>query len=212
MERTLELMTGQQGLFVTFEGGEHTGKSTQIAALSERLRAIDRSAVTSREPGGTRLGERLREALFEGDSPAPEAELLIFAAARAQLVHELIRPALDRGAVVLCDRFADSTVAYQQYGRGLDPALVASVNAATTGGLVPDLTVLLDMPPDAARARGDEETDYIEREEAAFHDRVRDGYLALARAEPDRWATFDAALPVETLTEQIWERLAALLS
>jgi dTMP kinase len=207
-----QLSLGQQGRFVTFEGGERTGKSTQIAALAERLRAAGRDVVTSREPGGTRLGERLREALFEGDSPAPQAELLIFAAARAQLVHELIRPALDRGAIVLCDRFADSTVAYQQYGRGLDPALVASVNAAATGGLVPTLTVLLDMPPDEARRRGDEQTDYIEREESAFHDRVREGYLALARDEPDRWVTFDAGLPVETLTEQIWKRLAPLLA
>lgn len=202
---------GPRGLFVTFEGGERTGKSTQIEALAERVRATGRAVVTSREPGGTRLGERLREALFEGDSPAPEAELLIFAAARAQLVHELIRPALADGAVVLCDRFADSTVAYQQFGRGLDATLVSSVNATATGGLTPDLTVLLDMPPEEARARGDGQTDYIEREQSSFHERVREGYLTLARDEPDRWATFDASRPPGALTEQIWERLASLL-
>ena len=204
-------MAGERGLFVTFEGGERTGKSTQIIAIAERVRAAGRVAVTTREPGGTRLGERLREALFEGDSPTPEAELLIFAAARAQLVHELIRPALDDGAVVLCDRFADSTVAYQQYGRGLDPALVASVNAAATGGLTPDLTVLLDMPPEEARARRDEQTDYIEREQSAFHERVRESYLALAGEQPERWATFDARQPPDTLTDLIWERITRLL-
>jgi dTMP kinase len=205
-------MTAGGGLFVTFEGGERTGKSTQIEALAARLRSTDRTVVTGREPGGTELGERLRETLFAGDSPAPQAELLIFAAARAQLVQELIRPALDRGEVVLCDRFADSTVAYQQFGRGLNAALVASVNAAATSGLVPDLTVLLDMPPDEARQRGDEETDYMEREDAAFHERVREGFLALAGAEPDRWATLDARLPIEELTDLIFEHLAALLS
>jgi dTMP kinase len=204
-------MTAGGGLFATFEGGERTGKSTQIEALAARLRSADHTVVTSREPGGTELGERLRETLFAGESPAPQAELLIFAAARAQLVQELIRPALDRGEVVLCDRFADSTVAYQQFGRGLNAALVASVNAAATGGLIPDLTVLLDMPPNEARQRGDEETDYIEREEAVFHERVREGYLALASAEPDRWATLDARLPIEELTDLIWKRIAPLL-
>ncbi|MEE8422158.1 MAG: dTMP kinase [Dehalococcoidia bacterium] len=199
------------GLFVTFEGGERAGKSTQVAALAERIGASGRRVVNCREPGGTALGERLREALFAGESPAPETELLVFASARAQLVHELIRPALDSGAVVLCDRFADSTVAYQQYGRGLDRSLVSTVNDAATGGLMPALTVLLDLPPAEARVRGGAKTDYMEREEAAFHERVRAGYLELAAADPQRWLTLDATCAAERLTDDIWERISPLL-
>ncbi|MDP6605933.1 MAG: dTMP kinase [Dehalococcoidia bacterium] len=199
------------GLFVTFEGGERAGKSTQIAALAERIGASGHRVVSCREPGGTALGERLRDALFAGESPGPEAELLIFASARAQLVHEVIRPALDGDAVVLCDRFSDSTVAYQQYGRGLDSSLIAAVNEAATGGLTPALTVLLDLSPAEAQARGGPKTDYMEREALAFHERVRDGYLTQAAAEPQRWLVLDATGSIEHLTDAIWERIASLL-
>jgi dTMP kinase len=198
------------GLFITFEGGERAGKSTQLTAVAERVLDAGRTVATSREPGGTELGERLRSALFAGESPGPEAELLVFAAARAQLVHEVIRPALADGTVVLCDRFADSTVAYQQYGRGIDAATIATINDAATGGLTPALTVLLDLSPADAAARGSE-TDNMEREASEFHDRVRAGYLTLASTEPGRWLVLNATSDVDRLTDAIWERLAPLL-
>ncbi|MEI7925278.1 MAG: dTMP kinase [Chloroflexota bacterium] len=140
-----------RGVFVTLEGGEGAGKSTQIAAIARLASAAGREVVTCREPGGTPLGERLRAALFataEGETPpAPAAELLVFTAARAQLVAEVIRPALNRGALVICDRFSDSTLAYQHYGRGLELPMVEAANRAATQGLAPDLTLLLDLAP-----------------------------------------------------------------
>ncbi len=202
---------GERGVFVSFEGGEGAGKSTQVAAVAERARDLGRPAVICREPGGTALGERLRNALFAGDAPSTAAELLVFAAARAQLVHEVIEPALRDGALVLCDRFADSTVAYQQYGRGVDPAVVEAVNSAATGGLRPHLTVLLDMTPEAALRRGGGGANYMEREEITFHERVRSGYLELARVDPDRWLVLDATLPPDQLTATIWARLERLI-
>ena len=208
-------MSGHRGVFVTLEGGEHAGKSTQHEALLRLVRAAGREAVACREPGGTALGERLRAALFattpDEPPPSPEAELLTFNAARAQLVREVIRPALDRGAVVICDRFADSTVAYQQYGRGLDAALVASAIAVATGGLSPDLTVLLDLDPAEAARRVSTETDYLERETLDFHRRVRRGFLGLAAAEPSRWLVLDGTKPAMQITHAIWGRLQGLL-
>ena len=201
------------GWFVTFEGGEGAGKSTQLEAVAALARAAGHEVVTCREPGGTPLGERLRDALFGLDAaPAPLAELLVFGAARAELVGAVIRPALERGALVLCDRFADSTVAYQHYGRGIALDDVVAINNAATGGLLPALTVLLDLPPDAGRARGEDGgSDYLEREEIAFHERVREGYLAMAAAEPERWLVLDALLPREELTREVWGRVAGLL-
>ena len=206
-------MRALRGLFVTFEGGDRTGKTTQLAALAEHLRDAGRTVVSCREPGGTALGERLRDALFaRSDGPSPAAELLVFAAARAQLVEEVIRPALASGAAVLCDRFADSTVAYQQFGRGLDAAVVAAVNAAATGGLTPDLTVLLDMPARDALLRGDGgESDYMERQDLAFHERVHAGYRELAAGAPQRWLVLDAARPADEITEAVWSRVAQLI-
>lgn len=200
------------GLFVTFEGGESAGKSTQVAALSERARAEGHDVTACREPGGTALGERLRDALFASEAaPSELAELLVFAAARAQLVHTVIRPALERGALVLCDRFADSTIAYQHYGHGVDRAIVDAVNDFATGGLEPHLTVLLDIEPQAGRGRGAGERDYLEREGAEFHEQVRRGYLALAGGAPERWLVLDAARPVEELSSRIWQRISALI-
>ena len=199
---------------MTFEGGEGAGKSTQIEAVPERARAAGIEVVICREPGGTALGERLRQSLFDledgaasrwpsSSSSAPHAR---------ELVGELIRPALARRALVLCDRFVDSTVAYQQYGRGLTIDDVAAINNAATGGLLPALTVLLDLSPDAGRARGqDGGSDYLEREDLAFHERVRDGYLAMAEAEPERWLLLDALRPREELTHEVWARIAGLL-
>ena len=158
--------TGAAGRFVTIEGGEGTGKTTLLAALAERARSGGLDVVTCREPGGTALGERLRTALLgaDGAAPDPRAELLVFAAARAQLVAEVIRPALERGALVLCDRYADSTTAYQHHGRGLPRETVDAVNAAATGGLTPDLTLLLDLPADEGLRRAGRAGDYMERE------------------------------------------------
>jgi dTMP kinase len=208
--------------FVTLEGGEGAGKSTQARALAERLAAAGRTAVLTREPGGTPFGEIARalvlhHALSAGGEPVPvgeTAELLLFAASRAQLVDSVIRPALERGMVVICDRFADSTVAYQGYGRGIDLDEIASANAIATRGLRPDLTVLLDLPVATGLERrlGERAPDQFEREALAFHGRVRDGFLALAAAEPDRWLVVDAAQPPAVVTDAIWARLRALLS
>lgn len=206
-------MTGR-GWLVTLEGGEGAGKSTQIERLAERARAAGVEVLTCREPGGTPLGERLREALFGlTEAPSALAELLTFSAARAELVASVIRPARERGALVLCDRFIDSTLAYQGYGRGLDLGTVEAVNAAATGGLTPDLTLLLDLAPDAGRARGAEGgTDYLEREALAFHERVRAGFHALAAREPERWRVIDAAQPIDAVTDAAWAAVETLLS
>lgn len=203
------------GRFVTLEGGEGSGKSTLLEALAARARAMGAEVVAAREPGGTALGERLRHALLDSTDadasrPDPIAELLTFAAARAQLLAEVVRPALARGALVLLDRYADSTVAYQQYGRGLPASAVAAVNGVATGDLRPALTVLLNVDPVAGLARGGR-TDYLEREALAFHQRVRAGYLALAQAEPARWLVLDATHPPDVLAAAAWARVQPLL-
>jgi len=203
-----------QGLLVTLEGGEGAGKSTQIARLAERARELGREVVTCREPGGTEVGEHLRNALF-GLAHAPGAltELLTFSAARAELVATVIEPALERGALVLCDRFTDSTIAYQGYGRGLNVATIEVVNEIATGGLEPDLTLLFDISPSRGRARGTAGgTDYLEREELTFHERVREGFRSLAHADRDRWIILDAALPADEVTENAWSALRRFLS
>lgn len=201
-----------EGRFVTLEGGEGSGKSTLMIALAARAREAGRTVVTTREPGGTPLGERLREALLGSQqAPSPQAELLVFAAARAELVARVIRPALEQGALVLSDRYADSTVAYQQYGRGLAPELVSAAIESATGGLTPVLTLLLDIAPELGIARSGAAGDYLERDGLEFHARVRDGYRALAERDPGRWATLDATLPPDALAALAWERLSAVL-
>jgi dTMP kinase len=201
------------GLFVTFEGGDGAGKSTQLLAIAERARAGDTEVVTCREPGGTPLGERLREALFGLEiAPEPLTELLTFEAARAELAATVIRPALEREALVLCDRFADSTVAYQGYGRGLDVQMIRALNQVATGGLAPDRTVLLDVSPEAGRGRNSKgATDYLEREVLEFHNRVREGFLTLARTEPERWLVIDGTQSQEAISEEVWRRISPLL-
>jgi len=187
-------------LFVTFEGPEGGGKSTQIRLLADWLRAAGRMVMTTREPGGTRIGDAIRGVLLDPGhvEMRPEAEILLFSAARAQLVGEVIRPHLARGGVVLCDRFADSTLAYQGYGRELDLDALRQITGFATGWLTPDLTFCLDLPVvDGLRRKqgGDlAEWNRMEREELAFHERVRAGYLALAAAEPEQPSTF--SMPV----------------
>ena len=202
----------QRGQLVTIEGGEGSGKTTLQGGLERLARGGGREVVTCREPGGTHLGERLREALLGSGAEAPDnvAELLVFTAARAQLVAELIRPALDRGALVICDRYVDSTVAYQHHGRGIERADVDAANAVATGGLMPDLTVLLDLPPYEGLRRVGRVGDYLEREPLDFHRRVRAGYLAEAEHDPGRWLVLDAVQPPDALAGAAWERIAAL--
>ena len=199
-------MAARSGCFVTIEGGEGVGKTTLLAALADHAREAGLDVVVCREPGGTALGERLRNALLRagGDAPDAHAELLVFAAARAQLVAEVIRPALERSALVVCDRYADSTTAYQHFGRGLPRATVDAVNAAATGGLTPDLTLLLDLPPAEGLRRAGRAGDYMEREDLAFHERVRSGFAALAQAEPERWRVLDASRDADGVAAEAW--------
>lgn len=204
------------GLLITLEGGEGCGKSTQASDLAERLRSQGHRVTLTREPGGTPLGERLRQVLLDpqGRSPSldPLAEYLLFAAARAEVTAEVIKPALERSDIVVCDRYGDSSLAYQGYGRGVNLDHIRAVNEAATAGLRPDLTVLLDLPPEVglARQRGGA-SDRFQREQLDFHRRLREGYLALAREEPDRWLVLDGTLPASEITERILRRARELL-
>lgn len=210
-----------QGSLITFEGGEGAGKSTQIARLCERLAsegalAADR-IVRVREPGGTAMGESVRELLKRGDALiGAEAELLLFAACRAQLVTEVIAPSLRSGKVVVCDRFSDSTLAYQAGGRGLPADAVRSANALACQGVSPRLTVLLDLPPEAglarASARDQGRPDRLEALDIDFHRRVRAAYLGLAAGEPGRFLILDATLPPGVLADAIWHEVIRRLS
>lgn len=204
--------TGMRGRFITFEGPEGSGKSTQATLLRDRLLQRGVRSVCTREPGGTALGEAVRRILqFDdaGESPCPRAELLLFAAARAQLTERLIRPALQRGDWVLCDRFFDSTTVYQGAGRGLPIDEITQLNRMATGGLVPDITLLLDLDVETGlqrvARRGCESAvaDRFELEHRAFHERVRRGYLELARSEPNRFRVVDASRPPEVISAEI---------
>jgi len=201
-------------LFITFEGGEGSGKSTQARLLLQRLEGEHIPAVLTHEPGGTALGTELRRALKakQGARISPRAELLLFAASRAQLIDDLIRPALQEGKVVICDRFTHSTVGYQGYGRGLDLALVQTANSIATENLRPDLTILLDITPERGLTRRRSLEDRFELEDLSFHHRVREGYLKMAEAEPDRWLVIDASLPKDKVSEIIWTRVSRLLA
>ena len=185
------------GAFITIEGGDGAGKSTQAALLADALEARGHRVVRVHEPGGTALGERVRGVLLDaelGDVDAT-AELMLYEAARAQLVSEVVAPALEDGAVVVCDRFADSSIAYQGYGRGLGADVVRSLNAVATGGLSPDCTVLLDMPSEEGMDRAISRSGSADRMEAAgekFHRQVRDAFRELAATDGARWRTVDA--------------------
>ena len=194
-------------MFITLEGIEGSGKGSVMAALAEYLREAGREALLTREPGGCALGEALRAQLLDMRNAGitPEAELFLYLADRAQHVHEVILPALKADKVILCDRYSDSTLAYQGYGRGRDVTLLRSLNAVAAGGLKPDLTLLLDLPAEEgltrARARNVlenkvESEGRFEAEDLAFHCRVREGFLELARHEPERFAIIDASRPL----------------
>lgn len=199
-------------MFIVLEGGEGAGKSTLAEALAERLRRAGQPVVVTREPGGTRAGELVRDLLHE--PLVPWAEVFAFLLARAQLVAEVVAPALARGEVVVCDRFAPSTFAYQGYGRGLDAAALRAANRLATGGLEPDLVLYLDLPPEAglARKRGEAEAIRTGRESLTFHERVRAGYHELAAADPGRWLVLDGAAPPDHVATAAWAAVATQLA
>ena len=201
------------GVFLTFEGGEGAGKTTQIARLADALTQRGHTATRTREPGGDPFGESVRALLLDRDAaPVPPAELLLFAAARAQNVQTVIRPALDAGNVVLCDRFTDSTLAYQGYGRGLSLDAIRAVNAVATGGLIPHRTFLLDLSPAVGLARQSPDAqDRLDRETLDFHERVRIGFLSLADAEPERFVVLDAAQEPDALFAELLAAVLAVL-
>ena len=203
-----------RGRFIVIEGGEGAGKSRLQAALSAHLRARGHEVVDTREPGGTPLGEQVRGLVLAQRALAdPLAELLLFEAARAHLVETVVRPALTRGAVVICDRFAASSVAYQAFGRGLARDLVERLNAIATGGLAPDLTLLLDLPVETGLARraGDGGGNHFDREAVAFHERVRAGFLEQARDAGATWRAIDATQPFDSVAAQAAEAVDAIM-
>ena len=204
----------QKGLFITFEGSEGCGKSTQISLLAEHLRALGHYPLLLREPGGTPSGETIRHLLQhapEGDALTPEAELLLFAASRAQLVREVIQPALAAGRIVICDRFMDSTTVYQGVARRIPPDETARINAFAVGGCIPDITLLLDLDRRTAQERmkvGQRKLDRIERESEEFFEAVRQGYLNLASENTERIALLDASESPEAVFQKILHCLA----
>ena len=202
-----------RGLFITLEGGDGAGKSTQIRNISEFFEKKGRVVLLTREPGGTDIGEKLRDILLDKANTAmdPVTEMLIYAASRAQHVREVIEPAIERDEIVICDRFTDSSVAYQGYGRELGSA-VAEVNSHATGGLEPDITFWLDIDPEAGRERAGREgpLDRIELEKMDFHYRLYDGYKALAAENPDRIKRIDASASIDEMRDQIYAHLTEL--
>lgn len=200
-------------LFITFEGGEGCGKSTQAKALYRRLRQQNIPVVLTHEPGGTVLGSEIRRALKKKRRclVSPEAELFLFAASRAQLIAKVVRPALQEGKIVICDRFSYSTSVYQGYGRGLSLPTVEMVNSLATQNLEPDVIILLDLPPEQGLARKRNLKDRFELEDLSFHRRVREGYLKMAGTDPDRWLVIDASLAKNKIAKIIWERVSQLL-
>lgn len=201
-------------LFITLEGGEGAGKTTVATALAARARERGAEVVLTREPGGTALGAAIRDSLFRGDEPMEGwTEAFLFLADRAEHVARVIRPSLARGAVVICDRFTDSTIAYQAYGRGLDLDLLQQLSRVATGGATPNLTLLLDVPVSIGLARTRLETfDRIGQETTDFHNRVYEGFGRLAIAEPDRIKSIDAAQPLDAVIAEAWELVAARLA
>ena len=205
-----------QGLFISFEGGEGVGKSTQIKALTRRLREVGKQVLATREPGGTPLCESIRN-LLQSDQEVicPEAELLLFTASRAQLCRQVIQPALERGDIVICDRFMDSTRVYQGVARAIPSAMVDQINQFSVGSCQPDLTFLIDLEPhqglQRVRQRACGSLDRMEQESLDFFQAVRQGYLALALNEPERFVTLDGQQSIEELEKTIWAALETKL-
>jgi dTMP kinase len=202
------------GFFIAFEGGEGAGKSTQVRLLSKALTSRGRDVVTTHEPGDSPVGKRLREILLGHETGAldPRTEALLYAADRAEHVASVVRPALDRGAICITDRYIDSSIAYQGAGRTLDPADIGRISEWASGGLWPDLTVVLDIDPAIGLTRFSAPADRLEAEPLAFHQRVREHFLALSRQNPHRYLVVDATDPVEAVSAALLAAVEARLS
>ena len=201
-------------LFITFEGGEGCGKSVQARTLYDRLLKSRIPVVLTYEPGGTPIGDEICRLLKWNDDAGitPLTELFLFNASRSQLVGEVIKPNLEKGKIVICDRFTDSTTIYQGYGRGLNLGLVSKINSTATQGLKPNLTILLDLAVEEGLTRKQtEKQDRFEKEGIAFHEKVRQGYLKLAAEEPERWLVIDANQSKEEIADVIWQKVSQLL-
>jgi len=198
--------------FIVFEGGEGSGKSTQAKALKNQLHKMGFRVALTHEPGGTLLGNKLRRWVKWGRGVTVQTELFLFLASRSQLVSRVIRPALEQGYIVICDRFDASTFAYQGYGRGMEMAFLENLNSFVTDGLKPDLIILLDLEAEKGLERKRVRLDCFEREEFAFHRRVREGYLKMSAADPERWLVVDGLLPEDKIREIIWERVSHILA
>jgi dTMP kinase len=197
-------------LFITFEGPDGSGKTTQARLLAEYLESQGKPVLLTREPGGTVISEQIRDVVLStrNQSIRHETEALLFSAARAQIVAELIRPALAAGKIVVCDRYADSTMAYQGYGLGLDLDALRAITRFATGGLVPDVTFYIDVPAHVGltrRQRG--ETNRLDQKDLDYHARVREGFLKMAREEPQRWIVIDGTRPVDQVQQEIRQKL-----
>lgn len=208
------VLLNMSGLFITFEGIEGSGKTTQVRMLADYLKKKGQGVVTTREPGGTVIGDKIRAILLNAahDGMSPMTELLLYAAARNQHIAEVIRPALDKRKIVLCDRYADATTAYQGAARKISPEIISSIHKIATGGLKPDHTILMDLPVETGLGRAisrnvsnrdSKKEDRFEREDLEFHRRVREGYLTIARAEPKRVVIIDARNDIETIHHDI---------
>lgn len=207
------------GKLISFEGSEGSGKSTQIARLAGHIQNAGREVVATREPGGTEIGEQIRNIIVhnsKGDEMCPETELLLFTAARAQLAREVIAPALKRGAIVLSDRYLDSSTVYQGIARNLAPGPVSDINRFAVGNVMPDLTVVIDVPTEVSlariRQRASDLPDRMERQNIAFYTKVREGYLLLAQQWPERVIVVDGTLTPDALDKKIWTEVQKYLA
>ena len=214
----MPLKTKPSGKLISFEGSEGSGKSTQIARLAEHFQKTQREVVTTREPGGTEIGEQIRNIIVHnsrGDEMCAETELLLFTAARAQVVREVIAPALLRGAIVLSDRYLDSSTVYQGIGRNLAADPVAQINRFAVGNVMPDLTIVIDVPTEVSlarlRQRASDLPDRMERENVSFYTKIREGYLVLARSMPERFLVVDGTKSQDAIEKKIWAEVQARL-
>jgi dTMP kinase len=203
-------------MFITFEGPEGSGKTSQIVPLVNTLRQMGYKVFSTREPGGTLIGDQIRQVLTRLDNKSmnPRTEILLFCASRAQLIHEVVLPRLEQGEIVLCDRYADSTLAYQGYGHGLDLDFLRRLLNFATGGLKPDLTLLLDLDPEAGlkrRMNSGGEWNRLDAYELAFHQRVRQGYLKMVEEEPERWNVVDASQAPEMVQSALLKQILKYL-
>ena len=215
----MPLKKNSTGKLISFEGSEGSGKSTQIARLAAQLQEVKREVLTTREPGGTEIGEQIRNIIVHntrGDEMCAATELLLFAAARAQVVREVIAPALMRGAVVLSDRFLDSSTVYQGIGRNLAADPVAQINRFAVGNVMPDLTIVIDVPTEVSLARlkqrASDLPDRMERENVNFYKKIREGYLVLAKGMPERFIVIDGTKTEDAIAKKIWTEVQARLS